>query len=60
VLLVSGGEAILPGMRERTGLLRLAGRREAVLSAGLVFLAALVVRLWAATQITFPAPEDTA
>jgi hypothetical protein len=35
-------------------------RREAVVSAAVVFAAALVVRLWAATQITFPAPEDTA
>ena len=35
-------------------------RREALLSAGLVFLVALVVRAWAATQITFPRPEDVA
>jgi hypothetical protein len=35
-------------------------RREAVLSAGAVFLVALVVRAWAATQITFPRPEDVA
>ena len=35
-------------------------RREALLSAGLVFLVALAVRAWAATQITFPRPEDVA
>jgi hypothetical protein len=35
-------------------------RREAVLSAGAVFLVALAVRAWAATQITFPRPEDVA
>jgi hypothetical protein len=35
-------------------------RREAILSAGLVFLVALAVRTWAATQITFPRPEDVA
>jgi hypothetical protein len=35
-------------------------RREALLSAGAVFLVALVVRAWAATQITFPRPEDVA
>jgi hypothetical protein len=35
-------------------------RREAWLSAGLVFVAALVVRLWAAGQVSFPIPEDTA
>jgi len=35
-------------------------RREAWLSAGLVFLAAAAVRAWAASQITFPEPEDTA
>jgi hypothetical protein len=35
-------------------------RREAVLSAGLVFLAAIAVRAWAAGVITFPRPEDTA
>jgi len=35
-------------------------RREAILSAGLVFLVALAVRAWAATQITFPRPEDVA
>jgi hypothetical protein len=35
-------------------------RREAWLSAGLVFFVALVVRAWAASQITFPRPEDTA
>ncbi|HXG26223.1 MAG TPA: hypothetical protein VNL94_05125 [Candidatus Binatia bacterium] len=36
------------------------GRREALISAGVVFLVALVVRAWAATQITFPRPEDVA
>jgi hypothetical protein len=35
-------------------------RREALLSAGAVFLVALLVRAWAATQITFPRPEDVA
>jgi len=35
-------------------------RREALLSAGLVFVVALIVRAWAATQITFPRPEDVA
>ena len=35
-------------------------RREAWLSAGLVFAAALLVRLWAAAQVPFPIPEDTA
>src|SRR5207244_6164693 len=35
-------------------------RREALLSAGLVYVVALVVRAWAATQITFPRPEDVA
>jgi hypothetical protein len=35
-------------------------RREAILSAGLVFVVALVVRVWAASQITFPRPEDVA
>ena len=35
-------------------------RREAWLSAGLVFLVALVVRAWTATQVTFPRPEDAA
>ncbi len=33
--------------------------REAWLSAGLVFLAALLVRLWAGAQVPFPIPEDT-
>jgi hypothetical protein len=36
------------------------GGRELVVSALAVFLVALAVRAWAATQITFPAPEDTA
>jgi hypothetical protein len=35
-------------------------RREAWLSAGAVFVAALAVRVWAAGTITFPRPEDTA
>ena len=35
-------------------------RREAVLSAALVFVVALAVRAWAASQITFPRPEDVA
>lgn len=35
-------------------------RREAVLSGLVVVAAALTVRLWAASQITFAAPEDTA
>ncbi|MEO5705319.1 MAG: hypothetical protein ABIZ52_05760 [Candidatus Limnocylindrales bacterium] len=35
-------------------------RREALLSAGAVFLVALLVRAWAATQITYPRPEDVA
>ena len=35
-------------------------RREAWLSAALVAVAAIAVRLWAATVITFPRPEDTA
>ena len=35
-------------------------RREAWLSVTLVFLAAVAVRIWAASVITFPRPEDTA
>ena len=35
------------------------GRREAWLSAGLVFAVALLVRLWAAAQVPFAIPEDT-
>lgn len=35
-------------------------RREAWLSAGLVFVAALVIRAVVAAQIVFPKPEDTA
>jgi len=35
-------------------------RREAWLSAGLVFAIALLVRLWAAGQVPFAIPEDTA
>ena len=35
-------------------------RREALLSAGFVFLVAVLVRTWASAQITFPRPEDTA
>lgn len=34
------------------------GRREAWLSVGLVFVVALLVRLWAAAQVPFPIPED--
>jgi hypothetical protein len=33
-------------------------RREAWLSAGLVLVVALLVRLWAAGQVSFPIPED--
>lgn len=33
-------------------------RREAWLSAGLVFVVALLVRIWAAAQVPFPIPED--
>src|SRR4029078_7314626 len=44
----------------RRGVARGMSRREAILSAGLVFLVALAVRAWAATQITFPRPEDVA
>src|SRR5215217_5502867 len=36
------------------------GRREAILSAAAVFVVALLVRAWVATQITFPRPEDVA
>jgi hypothetical protein len=35
-------------------------RREAWLSAAIVFAIALLVRLWAAGQVPFPIPEDTA
>src|SRR2546421_1801152 len=35
-------------------------RREAWLSVALVFAVALAVRVWAATQVSFPQPEDTA
>src|SRR5215217_3971900 len=35
-------------------------RREAVLSAALVFVVALIIRVWAASQLTFPRPEDVA
>jgi hypothetical protein len=42
-----------PGVRSVT-------RREAVLSAALVFVVALVVRWWAASLVVFPKPEDTA
>ena len=34
-------------------------RREALVSAALVFAVALAVRLWAAAQVPFPIPEDT-
>lgn len=33
-------------------------RREAWLSAGVVFVIALLVRVWAAAQVPFPIPED--
>jgi hypothetical protein len=33
-------------------------RREAWLSAGLVFIVALLIRAWAASQVPFPIPED--
>jgi hypothetical protein len=36
------------------------GRREALLTAGGIFLLALLVRIWAAAVITYPRPEDTA
>src|SRR5207244_12063733 len=35
-------------------------RREAILSAGPVFVVALAVRVWAASPSTFPRPEDVA
>jgi hypothetical protein len=35
-------------------------RREAWLSAALVFVVAVAVRVWATSVITFPRPEDTA
>ena len=35
-------------------------RREALASAALVFVVALLVRVWAASIIVFPKPEDTA
>jgi hypothetical protein len=35
-------------------------RREAWLSAALVFVVALLVRAWAAAQVPFPIPEDAA
>src|SRR5689334_13949214 len=35
-------------------------RREAWASAGIVFVAALLVRWYAASLVTFPKPEDTA
>jgi hypothetical protein len=35
-------------------------RREALLSAAAILVVALAVRAWAATQITFPRPEDVA
>jgi hypothetical protein len=35
-------------------------RRELWLSVALVFLVAVGVRVWAATQVVFPQPEDTA
>ena len=35
-------------------------RREAVLTGGLIFIVALIVRAYFAAQIVFPKPEDTA
>jgi hypothetical protein len=35
-------------------------RREAWLSVGLIFVAAIVVRAWFASALRFPTPEDTA
>jgi hypothetical protein len=35
-------------------------RRESWISVAIVFAVALAVRIWAATQVTFPRPEDTA
>ena len=35
-------------------------RRETILSAAAVFLVALLIRVWAASQLTFPRPEDVA
>jgi hypothetical protein len=35
-------------------------RREAAVSAAVVFVVAVLARAWAATHITFPSPEDTA
>ena len=39
---------------------RAMSRREAWLSALAVFVVALLVRVWAASVLTFPRPEDTA
>jgi hypothetical protein len=47
-------------LRSAAGAEERATRLELALSAGVVFAVALLVRLWAASQITFPAPEDTA
>ncbi len=53
---VAGG----PASRNQSWGSRCPSRREAWLSAGLVFAVALLVRLWAAAQVPFPIPEDTA
>ena len=45
-----GGGAIKSGV----------GRREALLTAAGIFVLALLVRIWAASLITYPRPEDTA
>ncbi|HET7472955.1 MAG TPA: hypothetical protein VFJ71_07510 [Candidatus Limnocylindrales bacterium] len=45
------------GRADRSGPLN---RREAALSAGVVFVAALLVRWYAASLVVFPKPEDTA
>jgi hypothetical protein len=39
---------------------RIVSRREALLSALVVFVVAFAVRAWAAAHIVFPTPEDTA
>jgi hypothetical protein len=45
-----GGGAIKSGV----------GRREALVTAAGIFILALLVRIWAASQINYPRPEDTA
>ncbi len=54
------GAALSPGGSGRPPASWRPSRREAWLSAGLVFLAALAVRAWAAAQVPYPIPEDTA